>query len=78
LSSASKCFQKIIHDEGFKGLFRGCLPPILAQGLIHALIFFGESFAIRTLEPVKQAGYLSLTATQFMRVVLVDFYRVQY
>ena len=66
LVSASKCFQKIIHDDGLQGLFRGCLPPILAQGFIHALIFFGESFANRILEPETQSGFLSVTATQLI------------
>ena len=62
--SARKCFQKILRDEGLNGLYRGCLPPIFSQGFINALLFFGESFTSRILEPAQLHGYLSLTVTQ--------------
>jgi solute carrier family 25 carnitine/acylcarnitine transporter 20/29 len=62
--SAFQCFQKIIHDNGLQGLYRGCLPPICAQGFINALIFFGDSYATSILEPALKSGYLSLTSTQ--------------
>eukprot|EP01036_Dinobryon_divergens_P033434 gene33434-43214_t len=65
-SSAIKCFQKTVREEGFLGFYRGCLPPICTQGFINALIFAGESAATKLLEPALVSGYLSLTANQYI------------
>ena len=65
-SSAIKCFQQTVREEGLLGLYRGCLPPICTQGFINALIFAGESAATKLLEPALVSGYLSLTANQYI------------
>jgi len=65
-SSAIKCFQQAVREEGLAGLYRGCLPPICTQGFINALIFVGESAATKLLEPALASGYLSLTANQYI------------
>lgn len=30
--SAVQCFRQSVQEEGFTGLYKGCLPPILIQG----------------------------------------------
>jgi solute carrier family 25 carnitine/acylcarnitine transporter 20/29 len=54
--SATQCLRQAIKEEGFVGLYKGCLPPILIQGLINSLMFVGESLATKVLEPNLKPG----------------------
>jgi len=51
-----QCFRSIIGESGFKGLFRGCLPPVVTQGAINSLLFAGESTAMKLLQPELKRG----------------------
>eukprot|EP01035_Chromulina_nebulosa_P017283 gene17283-22819_t len=54
--SAWHCLSVSLKDEGVRGLFRGVGSPILAQGLMNALLFAGESSAMRLFEPNLKPG----------------------
>ncbi len=30
--NARQCFRHMIHEDGLRGLYRGCIPPIVSQG----------------------------------------------
>lgn len=57
-SSAMDCAKKTIKHEGFLGLYKGALAPILAQSSVNSLLFAGESWALRLLEPDLKPGEL--------------------
>jgi hypothetical protein len=37
-SSAWQCFKHTVKEGGPSSLFRGCLPPVLMQGMTHYFI----------------------------------------
>lgn len=49
--SAVSCLLDTVRQEGFLSLYRGLAAPMAAQFLQNALIFAGESVALRYLEP---------------------------
>lgn len=54
--TAMDCFRQSVKEEGFRGLYNGCLPPIVLQGMINSLLFFGESSTMHLLEPNLKPG----------------------
>jgi solute carrier family 25 carnitine/acylcarnitine transporter 20/29 len=38
--SAIQCFKHIIKEEGYGGLYRGCIPPVMMQGIFEDVIYF--------------------------------------
>mmetsp|Transcript_23639 Transcript_23639/g.39534 ORF Transcript_23639/g.39534 Transcript_23639/m.39534 type:complete len:357 (-) Transcript_23639:1503-2573(-) len=58
--------RRVLNTDGYAGLYKGCLPPILMQGLINSLIFTGESVASRILEPHKEPGVPSSQINSFL------------
>lgn len=54
--SSLDCFLQSIKADGFFGLYRGASSPIIAQGGVNALLFAGESAAMRYLEPDLKYG----------------------
>lgn len=55
-NSATECFKQSLKQEGIRGLYKGCLPPILTQGMINSLLFFGESSTMHLLQPDLKPG----------------------
>jgi solute carrier family 25 carnitine/acylcarnitine transporter 20/29 len=61
------CFTHTLGTEGMRGLYKGVLPPVLAQGAINAIVFGVEGLAHRFLqtrlreEPSKEVkiGFLA-------------------
>jgi hypothetical protein len=45
------CFLDMVRKEGFLSLYRGMAAPVMGQFVQNALIFAGESVALRYLEP---------------------------
>jgi len=33
-TSAWQCFKQIVKTEGYGGLYRGCIPPVMMQGVM--------------------------------------------
>jgi hypothetical protein len=54
--SSWDCFRQSIKTDGFIGLYRGASAPVIAQGGVNALLFAGESAAMRYLEPDLKYG----------------------
>ena len=50
-TTALACFVDMVRKEGFLSLYRGMAAPVLGQFVQNALIFAGESVALRYLEP---------------------------
>ena len=49
--SASACLMNTLREEGFLSLYKGLAAPFIGQFFQNALIFAGESVALRYLEP---------------------------
>ena len=58
-----QCFLKTVKQEGFFGLFRGSMAPIVAQIPTNAVLFASESAAMRLLEPNLKSGQVSHNQT---------------
>ena len=54
--STLDCFQKMVRQNGFKSLYRGCVPPIFTQGFINSMLFCGEATTMRFLQPELKRG----------------------
>lgn len=54
--SAWQTFKLTVKEEGFLGLYRGSLVPIVSQVCINALAFSGDGFASKILEPNLKKG----------------------
>ena len=50
-TSAWQCFVQTLKEGGIRGLYTGCLPPIMTQGVVQSLTFVGESVARNALDP---------------------------
>eukprot|EP01038_Epipyxis_sp_PR26KG_P009760 gene9760-13129_t len=55
-TNAGKCIRQIFVEEGLSGFYKGCLPPVITQGMINSLMFVGEGVAMRYLEPNLKPG----------------------
>mmetsp|Transcript_18832 Transcript_18832/g.38009 ORF Transcript_18832/g.38009 Transcript_18832/m.38009 type:complete len:317 (-) Transcript_18832:310-1260(-) len=64
--SAWACFKHTLKEGGITGLYRGCLPPVMMQGLINSLMFTGESIASRILEPNRKPGEMASVVNTFI------------
>lgn len=53
---AYKCLASTLKEDGFRGLFKGCIPPVVSQAFINALLFTGEATAMKFLEPNRKEG----------------------
>lgn len=61
------CFLNILKTNGFSGgLYRGCVPPVLMQGLINSFMFTGESITLRFLEPNLRNSELGSQLNHFI------------
>jgi solute carrier family 25 carnitine/acylcarnitine transporter 20/29 len=57
-----------LKEEGIRGFFRGSLSPLMSQIPINALVFAGESFALRMLIPFQHYWSTSPTSSAHMAV----------
>lgn len=66
--SAIHCFRSSIQEEGFLGLYKGCLPPILIQGEVMMLRCFALKINILSPASVPTTSLLLTFALFLIRL----------
>lgn len=74
--SPYQCLIHSIKEGGYASLYKGCIPPIVTQGLLSSLTFIGESFARDFLEPeARRSGKNASTLNQYLAGCFGGFFQ---
>lgn len=64
--SGWQCLTSTLKENGIKSLYRGCVPPIVTQGFMNAMLFGGESTAMKILQPELRRGEAGTAVSGFL------------
>jgi solute carrier family 25 carnitine/acylcarnitine transporter 20/29 len=64
--TAMVALRSVLKQDGYGGLFKGCIPPVVMQGVINSLIFTGEGVATKLLEPDLRPGESASPLNSFL------------